>query len=43
MLRIFTPHNDIRERMEKKVTDAHAGDCGVDLFVYEMKLNDDSN
>ena len=43
MLRVYTPHKSIRERMEAKVAAAHSGDCGVDLFVYEMKMNEEGN
>ena len=43
MLRVYTPHKSIRERMEAKVAAAHAGDCGVDLFIHEMTINEEGN
>jgi dUTP pyrophosphatase len=31
----------LRERMERQVSAAHAGDCGVDLFVNSIHLTDE--
>lgn len=40
MLRIFCESSELRERMERQVSSAHAGDCGVDLFVASISVPD---
>lgn len=40
MLRVYVADEQIRERMVAKQASAHAGDCGVDLFVREMQRPD---
>ena len=40
MLRIFCDEPEMRQRMERQVSSAHAGDCGVDLFVQSLRLPD---
>lgn len=40
MLRIYTPHNALRQTMEQRQQWAHLGDCGVDLFVHSFTLPD---
>ena len=42
MLRIFCKNDALKEKMEKRQRNAHAGDCGVDLFTNEYSYSKDT-